>query len=108
MLKHSYLHTKTNTTYFILNRYGKPVSDYQKSVARLCLKSVKKIGIDLKEDSPPYIFNYFTGSNDANDIVPPPFAYKKDMWGFYNGELSKDNNYDNQYYYVHNLFMSIL
>jgi len=79
---------KLNTTYFILNRYGQPVSDYQKSAARLCLKSVKKIGIDLKDDSPPYNFDYYTGSSGTDEMVPPPFSYVKDIWGYYNGSSS--------------------
>lgn len=81
-----------NTTYFILNRYGTPVTPYQKSVARLCLKSVRKIGVDLKEDTPPYIFDYYAGSNSSDDFVPPPFFYAKDPWGFYNGNESKAFN----------------
>ena len=82
-----------NTTYFLLNRYGTPTTPYQKSVARLCLKSVKKIGVDLKEDAPPYIFDYYTGSNNGDDFVPPPFFYAKDPWGFFNGNSSV--GYDN-------------
>jgi hypothetical protein len=78
-----------NTSYFILNRYGTPVTDYQRKVARLCLRSVQKIGVDLKEDSPPYIFDYYMGSNAVDDFVPPPFFYAKDIWGFYNGDHSK-------------------
>lgn len=78
-----------NTSYFILNRFGTPVTDYQKSVARLCLRSVKKTGVDLKEDTPPYIFDYYTGSNTSDDFVPPPFFYAKDIWGFYNGENTR-------------------
>ncbi|MFC4231514.1 DUF5977 domain-containing protein [Parasediminibacterium paludis] len=81
-----------NTTYFILNRYGTPVTNYQKSVARLCLKSVKKIGVDLKEDTPPYIFDYYLGSSNGDDFVPPPFFYAKDIFGFYNGNNSTDYN----------------
>jgi hypothetical protein len=77
------------TSYFILNRYGTPVTENQKRVARLCLRSVKKIGVDLKEDSPPYIFDYYTGSSTPDDFVPPPFFYAKDIWGFYNGDNSK-------------------
>lgn len=77
-------------TYFIGNRYGKPVSEYQKRVARLCLKSVQKIGVDLKEDSPPYAFDYYTGSNALDDVVPEPFSYFKDIWGYYNGSNSRD------------------
>ncbi len=82
------------TSYFILNRYGTPISDYEKSVARLCLQSVKKTGVDLKADDPPYIFDYYTGSNDADDFVPPAFSPFKDVWGFYNGNFS--HNGDNQ------------
>ncbi len=81
-----------NTTYFILNRYGTPSSAYQKSVARLCLKSVKKLGVDLKEDSPPYNFDYYTGSDAPDDFVPPPFFYAHDVFGFYNGNYSMDYN----------------
>ncbi len=78
------------TSYFILNRYGTPVTDFQKKVARLCLLSVKKTGVDLKEDTPPYIFNYYTGSSNGNDdFVPAPFSYAKDIWGFYNGNNTK-------------------
>lgn len=77
-----------NTTYFILNRYGTPSSAFQKKVARLCLKSVVKYSADLKEDAAPYIFDYYTGSNTADDFVPPPFSYLKDIWGFYNGSSS--------------------
>lgn len=84
-----------NTTYVMLNRYGTPVSDYQKKVARLYLKSVRKIGVDLKEDSPPYLFDYYLGSNTAGDFVPPPFFYAKDIWGFYNADNSKGYWYEN-------------
>ena len=42
-----------NTTYFIRNRYGAPVTSFQMKSARLCLKSVQKIGVDLKEDIRP-------------------------------------------------------
>jgi YD repeat-containing protein len=78
-----------NTSYFILNRYGNPVTDFQKRVARLCLLSVRKIGVDLKEDTPPYIFDYYAGSNLPDDFVPAPFTYTKDIWGFYNGDNTK-------------------
>ncbi len=78
------------TSYFILNRYGTPTSDYQKSVARLCLMSVKKIGVDLKADDNPYFFDYYLGSNNPDDFVPPPFFNLKDVWGFYNGLENRD------------------
>jgi hypothetical protein len=72
------------TNYFILNRYGNPTSAFQKRVARLCLLSVRKIGVDLKEDFTPYKFDYYLGS-DGDDFVPPPFFHLKDIWGYYNG-----------------------
>ncbi len=81
-----------NTSYFILNRYGTPVSSYQKSVARLCLLSVKKIGPDLKGDDNPYLFDYYMGSSNSDDYVPPPFCIRRDIWGFYNGDNSKAFN----------------
>lgn len=83
---------KLNTTYFIRNRMGTPGTEYQKKAARLCLRSVTKLGVDLKEDSPPYIFDYYMGSNATDDYVPLPFSYAKDIWGFYNGDNTKDYN----------------
>jgi hypothetical protein len=74
-----------NTSYFILNRYGTPSSTYEKKMARLCLRSVKKIGPDLKEDSPPYIFDYNMGTDPIEGFVPPPFCVSHDIWGYYNG-----------------------
>ena len=76
---------RSNTTYFVFNNYGTPVTHAQRIAARLCLRSVTKLGVDLKEDEPPYVFDYFLGSNASEDFVPPPFYYVKDVWGFYNG-----------------------
>jgi len=76
------------TTYIMRSRYGTPVTEYQKKIARLYLLSVRKIGPDLKEDTPPYIFDYYTGSGVGDDFVPPRFFYMKDIWGFYNGTNS--------------------
>ena len=81
-----------NTSYFILNRYGTPTTSYQKSVCRLCLRSVQKIGVDQKDDSPPYFFDYYAGSSNGDDFVPPPFFYAKDIWGYYNGNNSIASN----------------
>jgi Family of unknown function (DUF5977) len=78
-----------NTQYFIGNRIGIPTTDYQKSLARLCLTSIKKIGIDLMSDEAPYKFEYNLGSSAADDIVPAPFSYRKDIWGYYNGDNSR-------------------
>ncbi len=84
---------KLNSSYFILNRYGIPKSDYQKKVARLCLKSIVQYSADLKGQNQPYIFDYYLGTtNNADDIVSPPFSPMKDIWGFYNGDESKSYN----------------
>lgn len=84
-----------NTSYFILSRYGSPVTDYQKSVARLCLMSVKKVGIDFASDENPYIFDYYFSSTSNNpkpdDVIPPPYTFLKDNWGFYNGSYKEGN-----------------
>lgn len=81
------------TSYFLLNRYGTPASDFEKGVARLCLTSIKKYSVDLKANDPPYLFDYYLGSDNADDFVPPPFFVAKDIWGFYNGNNS--TAYDN-------------
>jgi YD repeat-containing protein len=75
------------TAYFILNRYGMPASPYQSKSARLCLLSVKKLGVDVKAEEPPYTFDYYLGSG-GDDIIPPPFFHMKDVWGYYNGNYS--------------------
>lgn len=81
-----------NTSYFVLNRIGKPVSDYQKKNARLCLRSVRKITTDLSATEPPYVFEYYTGSNTTDDFIPGPFSPFKDIWGYFNGDNNKDFN----------------
>lgn len=80
-----------NTSYFILNRYGNPTTDYEKKVARLCLLGVQKIGVDLKEETQAYKFDYYTGTG-GDDVVPPAFSYIKDIWGYYNGSSSVGYN----------------
>jgi len=78
------------TSYFIRNRYGTPTSADQIQSARLCLLSVQRIGVDLRASEPPYRFDYYLGSSNPYDFVPPPFYYMKDIWGYYNGNLSLD------------------
>jgi hypothetical protein len=82
-----------NTQYFLGNRVGIPYTDYQKSIARLCLTSIKKYGVDLMSDDAPYKFEYYMGSSAPDDIVPPPFHYKKDIWGYYNGNNNQGYHY---------------
>lgn len=78
------------TSYFIQNRYGAPASDFENSCARLCLTAVRKLGVDRLDEEPPYKFDYYLGSSNAYDFVPPPFYYMKDIWGYYNGSNSVD------------------
>lgn len=79
------------TGYFINNRIGVPLDD-EKPLARLCLRSVKRIGPDLKMDDNPYEFEYYRGSSAPGDIIPPQFTHLKDVWGYYNGDQSADFN----------------
>ncbi|MBS1603845.1 MAG: hypothetical protein JST42_14355, partial [Bacteroidetes bacterium] len=78
------------TSYFIQNRYGTPNSPFQKQCARLCLQAVRRLGVDLKDEEPPYQFDYYLGSSAPYDFVPPPYYYMKDIWGYYNGDYSVD------------------
>lgn len=78
------------TSYFIRNRYGYPTTDFQVKSARLCLLSVQRVGVDLKDIEHPYTFDYYLGTGTTDDFVPPPFFYARDVWGFYNGTESKD------------------
>jgi len=86
-----------NTSYFILNRYGTPVTVHEKQSARLCLLSIKKFGVDLKAEDQPYLFDYYLRSEtniapnqpESDDFIPPPFFHLKDIWGYYNGNLNK-------------------
>lgn len=81
-----------NTAYFIRNRYGNPKTDFENKSARLCLLSIQKMGIDLKDEDHPYLFDYYLGSSAGDDFVPPPFFHLKDNWGYYNGDQSKEVN----------------
>jgi hypothetical protein len=85
---------KIGTSYFILNRLGIPNTDFQKKAARLCLRSVSKHSVDLKDFDQPYLFDYYMGGTAGQDtddgFVPPPFSGMKDVWGYYNGKNSKD------------------
>lgn len=79
-----------NSNYFLKNRIGIPLNDEQKDYARLALQSVKKYGVDLKSDDPPFEFEYYTGSGAADDFIPPAFSPYKDIFGYFNGSNSKE------------------
>ncbi|MBI3882710.1 MAG: hypothetical protein HY305_00375, partial [Sphingobacteriales bacterium] len=82
------------TSYFVLNSYDdQPWSAAEKRAARLCLRSIKKTGVDFKDDEAPYVFDYYLGTGINGDFVPPPFYYLKDIGGFYNGNRSNDKNF---------------
>lgn len=67
------------------------IPEADKRFARLCLKEIQKTGIGINE--PPYIFNYYTGSEsgDVKDIVPPLDCAAQDHWGYYNKAAIVDN-----------------
>lgn len=85
----------------LLRDFNEFIPENQRFMTRLCLKSVRKVGSDSKEEH-PYIFDYYTGdvtiggfSSPANanyydngggsgDIVPPMFSFLTDHWGYYN------------------------
>lgn len=75
---------RLNTSYFILNKIGMPANGDEARQARLCLRSVTKVGVDLKEDEPPYTFDYYMGTGNNGDFIPPPFYHFQDIWGYYN------------------------
>jgi len=77
---------RLNTTYFVFARLGMPTTEDQRAAARLCLRSVMKVGVDGAENEPPHVFDYYTGDPaSADNFVPPPYYYTKDIYGYYNG-----------------------
>src|SRR5690606_15622279 len=81
--------TVLNSEYFIKNTIGMPINDTQKEMSRLCLRSLKQYGVDLKSEELPYEFEYYRGGISAEDIVPGSFSVFKDIYGYYNGNNSK-------------------
>jgi hypothetical protein len=71
----------------------------EKFLARLCLKSVQKMGSDGLTVEKPHRFDYYEGTTgqpswvgnlpafDNLDIVPSMNTYWTDHWGYYNGGL---------------------
>lgn len=76
------------TTYVVKNRFAAAVSDFQKKWARLFLRSITIAGPQARAQDNPYRFDYYLGSDDPYDFVPPPFYHFKDIWGYYNGNNS--------------------
>lgn len=82
-----------HTSYLIKNSFSKfPTSEMERKNARLYLNSVVKYSVDLAASDEPYYFDYYKGSSNPGDIVPPPFTLVRDIWGFYNGDNSQDYN----------------
>ncbi len=73
--------------YFVKNTIKMPVGDEGKW-SRLCLKSVEFTGRSETDKTNPYQFDYYTGSNNTDDFVPPYYFHAKDPWGYYNGDYS--------------------
>ena len=75
-----------NTSYFIFTRMGMPTTDDERAAARLCLRSVTRIGVDGADNEPPHVFDYYMGDPGSTDnFVPPLFYYTRDIFGYYNG-----------------------
>ncbi len=94
----------------LLKPYGYQFPENHKFLARLCLKSVQKVGGNNVIMEPPYNFDYYLGNpahayypsntmeysaGTSFDIVPPMFSNFTDHWGYYNGLI--DRGYDGQW-----------
>jgi len=77
-----------NQSYFMRNAIATPETYSDGLTARLCLVSVTRRGVDLKAKENPYRFDYNLGSNATEDCVPSLFSPIKDIWGYYNGDIS--------------------
>lgn len=68
------------------------IQESDKRFARLCLRSVQKIGTNISE--PANRFDYYTGSEslDPKDIVPPFDCMAQDHWGYYNKSSIVNND----------------
>lgn len=75
-------------SYFVKNEIKNPVSTDEEQWSRLCLTNVMKVGSDNFTAEKPYNFDYYTGTDNTEDFVPPPFFQAKDPFGYYNGSNS--------------------
>lgn len=75
-------------SYFVKNEIKVPANATEEKWSRLCLTSIQKFGKSDAYSNPPYLFNYYTGTNNTEDFVPPPFFKARDPWGFFNGDQS--------------------
>jgi hypothetical protein len=83
---------KFTQAYFLRNTIGQPINNTDRQYARLCLTKVQKNGYDNNTKEPPYLFNYYTGTEgNPDDIVPAPFSLAQDRWGYYNGNTTGVN-----------------
>jgi hypothetical protein len=73
---------KLEQSYFVKNQIKEPTKS-EEPWSRLCLLSIKKV----TELGPQNFldFDYYKGSNNIEDFVPPIFFHAKDPWGYYNG-----------------------
>ncbi|MEM7371947.1 MAG: hypothetical protein AAF587_25250 [Bacteroidota bacterium] len=90
-----------NTDYFrnplldVANSGIKPGEDFL--FQRLKLTSVQEFSGDEIESKPAYVFTY-----DESIALPPKDAHTQDHWGYFNGDLSTQNDIDN-YYSIYNM-----
>ena len=83
---------RLKNSYVIRNRFGTPVTDFQKQQARLYLLGIRQVGPDGKSFFPDHNFDYYLNAGVAgatDDVVPAPFSMFKDIWGYYNGSNSQ-------------------
>jgi hypothetical protein len=78
---------KLMQSYFVKNRIEEPVVGEEKW-ARLCLTSIQQYGSTDFDITPSIKFDYYTGTSDQEDFVPPVYFHAQDPWGYYNGDLS--------------------
>lgn len=72
-------------SYFVKNEIKLPAIPEERW-SRLCLLSIKKVASDNVTSENPYIFDYYKGSNNTEDFIPPYYFHAKDAWGYYNGD----------------------
>ncbi len=76
-----------NQSYFVKNEMKIPVDVSEEKWSRLCLLSLQRMGETDAFKEEPYVFNYYLGTNNFENFVPPVFFHAKDPWGYYNGDM---------------------
>lgn len=75
-------------SYFVKNVIKTPSNQTEDLWSRLCLTGIQKFGKSDAISEKPYQFDYYTGTDNTENFVPPLFFHARDPWGFYNGDYS--------------------